>query len=158
MNLHITPSFKIDRLCKTASVLLFLVLYWKYQYSRLGCSGSLTTIIFVTYLKVALLEFYLFQEKDKFFLSWTNISFCKKLLAFILDCTFQQHDLFGYFRFSLGSFGPYWGSSQNIFKNLPNGLLISNCNVFQKYLLFVRAIGINYQKNRQKGHFTHGSI
>jgi len=25
MNLHITPSFKIDRLCKTASVLLFLV-------------------------------------------------------------------------------------------------------------------------------------
>ena len=26
MNLHITPSFNIDRLCKTASVLLFLVL------------------------------------------------------------------------------------------------------------------------------------
>ena len=25
MNLHITPSFKIDRLCNTASVLLFLV-------------------------------------------------------------------------------------------------------------------------------------
>jgi len=25
MNLHITPSFNIDRLCKTASVLLFLV-------------------------------------------------------------------------------------------------------------------------------------
>jgi len=25
MNLHITPSFIIDRLCKTASVLLFLV-------------------------------------------------------------------------------------------------------------------------------------
>jgi len=27
MNLHITPSFNIDRLCKTASVLLFLVTY-----------------------------------------------------------------------------------------------------------------------------------
>jgi len=26
MNLHITPSFNIDRLCKTASVLLFLVI------------------------------------------------------------------------------------------------------------------------------------
>jgi len=26
MNLHITPSFIIDRLCKTASVLLFLVM------------------------------------------------------------------------------------------------------------------------------------
>jgi len=26
MNLHFTPSFNIDRLCKTASVLLFLVL------------------------------------------------------------------------------------------------------------------------------------
>jgi len=26
MNLHITPSFIIDRLCKTASVLLFLVI------------------------------------------------------------------------------------------------------------------------------------
>jgi len=26
MNLHITPNFNIDRLCKTASVLLFLVL------------------------------------------------------------------------------------------------------------------------------------
>jgi len=26
MNLHITPSFKIDRLCKTAYVLLFLVM------------------------------------------------------------------------------------------------------------------------------------
>jgi len=25
MNLHFTPSFNIDRLCKTASVLLFLV-------------------------------------------------------------------------------------------------------------------------------------
>jgi len=25
MNLHITPSFIIDRLCKTASVVLFLV-------------------------------------------------------------------------------------------------------------------------------------
>jgi len=31
MNLHITPSFIIDRLCKTASVLLFLVhdAHWK---------------------------------------------------------------------------------------------------------------------------------
>jgi len=29
MNLHITPSFNIDRLCKTASVLLFLVSYWE---------------------------------------------------------------------------------------------------------------------------------
>jgi len=27
MNLHITPSFNIDRLCKTASVLLFLVIH-----------------------------------------------------------------------------------------------------------------------------------
>jgi len=27
MNLHITPSFNIDRLCKTASVLLFLGFY-----------------------------------------------------------------------------------------------------------------------------------
>jgi len=27
MNLHITPSFIIDRLCKTASVLLFLVMF-----------------------------------------------------------------------------------------------------------------------------------
>jgi len=27
MNLHITPSFNIDRLCKTATVLLFLVKY-----------------------------------------------------------------------------------------------------------------------------------
>jgi hypothetical protein len=91
------------------------------HYSRLGCSGPLTTIILVTYLKVGLLEFYLLQEKDKFFLSLTNISFWKKLLAFILDCIFEQHDLFGYFRFSFGSFGPYWGSSQNILKNLPNG-------------------------------------
>jgi len=85
-----------------------------FKYSRLGCSGSLTTIIRVTYPKVGLLEFYLFQWKDKFFLSLIIISFCKKLSAFILVCTFEPHDLFGYFRFILGSFGPYWGSSQNI--------------------------------------------
>jgi len=34
MNLHITPSFNIDRLCKTASVLLFLVIV---ETARLRC-------------------------------------------------------------------------------------------------------------------------
>ena len=32
MKLHITPSFNIDRLCKTASVLLFLVHLKMYEY------------------------------------------------------------------------------------------------------------------------------
>ena len=67
------------------------------KYSRLGCSGSLTTIILVTYPKVGLLEFYLFQWKDKFFLSLTNISFCKKLLAFIFVSIFEPHDPFRLF-------------------------------------------------------------
>jgi len=38
MNLHITPSFNIDRLCKTASVLLFLVL------SFIECIRKLTLL------------------------------------------------------------------------------------------------------------------
>jgi len=31
MNLHITPSFNIDRLCKTASVLLFSCYVWNHK-------------------------------------------------------------------------------------------------------------------------------
>jgi len=40
MNLHITPSFKIDRLCKTASVLLFLVLKQWTTLQTLFCSKN----------------------------------------------------------------------------------------------------------------------
>jgi len=41
MNLHFTPSFNIDRLCKTASVLLFLVYIWKWSSAHAlgGVSG-----------------------------------------------------------------------------------------------------------------------
>jgi len=35
MNLHITPSFNIDRLCKTASVLLFLVYFFNKAYFKI---------------------------------------------------------------------------------------------------------------------------
>jgi len=45
MNLHILPSFNIDRLCKTASVLLFLVNIARWMQSSLthGVNGKLET-------------------------------------------------------------------------------------------------------------------
>ena len=55
MNLHITPSFNIDRLCKTASVLLFLVniatwvlIVTKYfigRHSEHGCPNRLALMV-----------------------------------------------------------------------------------------------------------------
>ena len=41
MNLHITPSFNIDRLCKTASVLLFLVILAYYIIDIVGIKNVL---------------------------------------------------------------------------------------------------------------------
>jgi len=40
MNLHITPSFNIDRLCKTAYVLLFLVTVEENPFTTMEISPS----------------------------------------------------------------------------------------------------------------------
>jgi len=50
MNLHITPSFIIDRLCKTASVLLFLVTLDIHVYPVIFKSASVFQIVQVVEL------------------------------------------------------------------------------------------------------------